>query len=84
MEYRYTLTALLLLTVLLAAAGLRQVEKFAASQGGVLVQLASSHVASEEEVAMNREYEKRRVTQDIYDMTEPDRSPGPKPLGSFF
>lgn len=52
------------------------VEDFAASQGGALVQLASSHVASEEEVATNMEREKRQVARDIINMTEPDSAPG--------
>ena len=54
-------------------------EEFAASQGGALVQLASSHVASEEEVAANLEMEKRQVSNDIINMTEPESAPGPEP-----
>lgn len=54
-------------------------EDFAASQGGAQIQLVTSHVASEEEVAANLEYEKRQVTHDILTMTEPELFPGPKP-----
>jgi len=57
----------------------REKEPFAASQGGALIQLATSHVASEEEVLANLEYEKRQVTRDILKMTEPERSSGPFP-----
>jgi hypothetical protein len=52
------------------------VEDFAASQGGAQVQLASSHVASEEEVAANLEIQKRQVVRDIINMTESDLVPG--------
>ena len=54
-------------------------EHFGASQGGALIQLAAGHVASEEEVAQNLAYERRRVTQDIYAMTEPERITAPYP-----
>lgn len=60
----------------------REKEPFAASQGGVLIQLATSHVASEEEVLANLEYQKRQVTKDIQKMTEPEHSPGPFPAYS--
>ena len=55
------------------------VEEFAASQGGALVQLASSRVLSENEVAANLEIEKRQVARDILNMTEPEYTPGPLP-----
>jgi hypothetical protein len=58
-------------------------EDFAASQGGALIQLATSHVASEEEVAENLEREKRQVTNDIINMTEPEVFPGPRPGSSY-
>jgi hypothetical protein len=85
MKYRFTILALLLVVPILLIAAFNKIRKepFAASQGGVLVQLASSHVASEEEVRANMEYEKRRVAQDIYDMTEPDTRRGPVPRGTF-
>lgn len=57
----------------------KNVENFAASQGGALIQLMSSHVASEEEVAENIERNKRIVVRDIINMTEPERMPGPLP-----
>jgi len=43
---------------------------FAASQGGALVQLMSSHVATEDEVLADYERQKRQVAKDIKDMTE--------------
>lgn len=58
---------------------LPKTEHFAASQGGALVQLATSHVASEEEVAENLRQEKRQVVGDILNMTEPENGPGPRP-----
>jgi len=58
------------------------IEQFAASQGGALVQLMSSHVASEQEVAENLEWQKRQVTKDIMHMTEPESNPGPKAVPS--
>jgi len=57
----------------------KNVEHFAASQGGALIQLMSSHVASEEEVAENMRRNKRIVVRDILNMTEPERMPGPLP-----
>lgn len=74
MKYPLTTIALVLVAILIGTAFLKKFgrEAFAASQGGALVQLMSSHVASEEEVRANMEYEKRRVAQDIRDMTEPD------------
>jgi hypothetical protein len=54
-------------------------EDFAASQGGALQQLMTSHVSSEQEVAENLEYQKRQVTHDILKMTEPELYPGPRP-----
>jgi hypothetical protein len=58
---------------------LPKAEHFAASQGGALIQLATSHVASEEEVAENLRQEKRQVVGDILNMTEPEKGPGPRP-----
>uniref|UniRef100_A0A6C0KX91 Uncharacterized protein n=1 Tax=viral metagenome TaxID=1070528 RepID=A0A6C0KX91_9ZZZZ len=82
MKYPLTTIALVLVVILIGTAFLKKYgkEPFAASQGGVLVQLMSSHVASEEEVRANMEYEKRRVAQDIREMTEPDSRRGPVPL----
>ena len=79
MKYPLTTIALVLVAILIGTAFLKKFgrEAFAASQGGALVQLMSSHVASEEEVRANMEYEKRRVAQDIRDMTEPDSRRGP-------
>ena len=79
MKYPLTTVALVVVAILIGTAFLKKFgrEAFAASQGGVLVQLMSSHVASEEEVRANMEYEKRRVAQDIRDMTEPDSRRGP-------
>jgi len=54
-------------------------EAFAASQGGALIQLMTSHVASEEEVARNLEQNKRQVVHDIINLTEPESIPGPQP-----
>jgi hypothetical protein len=58
---------------------LPKAEHFAASQGGALIQLATSHVASEAEVAENLRQEKRQVVGDILNMTEPEKGPGPRP-----
>jgi hypothetical protein len=80
MKYAYTIIALLIVVPLLLVAFHRsQKEAFGASQGGAQIQLATSHVASEEEVAANYEYNKRRVSQDILDMTEPERYGTPVP-----
>jgi len=57
-------------------------EAFAASQGGVLVQLATSHVASEEEIKAQMEQNKRQVVSDILKLTEPENSPGPLPASA--
>jgi flagellar basal body-associated protein FliL len=54
-------------------------EDFAASQGGALVQLATSHVASEEEMEENLKAEKQQTVRDILNMTEPESFPGPRP-----
>ena len=59
-----------------------QLEQFAASQGGALVQLMSSHVASEQEVADNLEWQKRQVVKDIKNMTESESNPGPNAVPS--
>jgi hypothetical protein len=56
-----------------------KMEHFIASQGGVLQQLASSRVSSEQEVNKNLENEKRQVVNDILYMTEPESFPGPRP-----
>jgi len=68
--------------VLVAIHSRRIKESFMASQGGAMIQLMAGHVASEEEVAANLEYQKKRVTSDILNMTEPERFPGPKPARS--
>lgn len=70
------LSVLCLIMILVHA---KNVEHFAASQGGALVQLMSSHVASEEEVAENMLRNKRTVVRDIINMTEPESMPGPLP-----
>lgn len=56
-----------------------ELEYFIASQGGVLQQLASSRVSSEQEVYNNLESEKRQVVGDILKMTEPESFPGLRP-----
>jgi predicted membrane protein len=76
------LLLLLLLTfvcLMLILVHINDVENFAASQGGALIQLMSSHVASEEEMAQMREINKRMVVRDIINMTEPESLPGPLP-----
>ena len=76
------LLLLLLLTfvcLMLILVHINDVENFAASQGGALIQLMSSHVASEEEMAQMREINKRMVVRDIINMTEPESLPGPSP-----
>jgi len=65
--------------VIIALHSKRINESFMASQGGALIQLMAGHVASEEEVAANLEQQKKQVTSDILNMTEPERFPGPKP-----
>jgi hypothetical protein len=57
----------------------KNTEHFAASQGGALQQLMAGHVASEEEIAEMRNYNKRIVVRDILNMTEPERMTGPLP-----
>ena len=54
-------------------------EKFAAGQGGALVQLMASRVMSEDELERYAETNKRQVTHDILNMTEPEGHPGPQP-----
>jgi len=78
----YTIVGLLLVALPLLFLALKVKdtrERFAASQGGVLVQLASSRVMSEDEVREYQEQNKRQVVQDILDMTEPEGRPGPLP-----
>jgi hypothetical protein len=78
----YTVVGLLIVTLplLLLSLKINQTrEAFAASQGGAQVQLAASRVMSEEEMHMYHEQNKRQVTQDILDMTEPESYPGPQP-----
>jgi len=78
----YTVVGLLIVTLPLLLLSLKinkTRESFAASQGGVLVQLASSRVMSEDEMREYMEQNKRQVTQDILDMTEPESYPGPQP-----
>ena len=58
-------------------------EAFAASQGGVLIQLATSRVMSEEEVKAQLEQNKRQVVSDILNLTEPESSPGPLPASAL-
>ena len=67
------------LCLILLLVHVKRVEHFAASQGGALIQLMSSHVASEEEMAENVERNKRIVVRDILNMTEPERWIGPLP-----
>lgn len=79
----YTIVGLLLVALPLLFLALKVKdtrERFAAGQGGALVQLASSRVMSEDEVREYQEQNKRQVVQDILDMTEPEGSPGPMPL----
>jgi hypothetical protein len=79
----YTIVGLLLVALPLLFLALKVKdtrERFAASQGGVLVQLASSRVMSEDEVREYQEQNKRQVVQDILDMTEPEGRPGPMPM----
>jgi hypothetical protein len=57
-------------------------EAFAASQGGVLIQLATSRVVSEEEVKAQLEQNKRQVVSDIVNLTEPESRPGPLPASA--
>jgi hypothetical protein len=79
----YTLIGLILIAfpLLFLALKIKNTrEKFAASQGGVLVQLASSRVMSEDEMHQYQEQNKRQVTQEILAMTEPESYPGPQPV----
>ena len=71
---------LILIPVSTILAYLAKKEYFAASQGGAQIQLATSHVYSEDEMRENLEYQKKQVTQDIYKMTEPELFSGPKPF----
>ena len=83
LEIDYTVVGLLIVTLplLLLTLKIRETrEKFAASQGGVLVQLASSRVMSEDEVREYTEQNKRQVTRDILNMTEPESQDGPYPV----
>ena len=81
MGFKYTVSALLLLAIVAAAAIMQKLkEHFGSSQGGALIQLMAGRVSSEHEVAMEREYNKRRVAEDIIGMTEPERKPYPANL----
>jgi hypothetical protein len=78
----YTVICLLIVTLPLLLLALKinnTREKFASGQGGALVQLMASHVMSEDELQQYVETNKRQVTHDILDMTEPEGRPGPQP-----
>lgn len=62
------LTSLVLLTIVgMLLESILPVEMFG-SQGGAMVQLATSHVPTEEDVALLRDYP-NRVKKDLIDMT---------------
>jgi len=80
----YTVVGLLIVTLPLLFLTLKirdTRERFAAGQGGALVQLATSRVLSEEEMHEYQEQNKRQVTNDILNMTEPENQSGPYPVG---
>lgn len=89
LKFRWDITPIALLIVtlplLIVATRVRRnrEEAFAASQPGTLIQLASTRVVSEQDMADMIQANKRQVVRDILDMTEPEGRPGPKPAGAL-